>query len=112
VLILTNERRQIVVTVPRRPAIAYLPVMGLAVLDACETANGIAVTLATDVGVQRLEGSHHEIARLADVMQQVSVLAPLNDRDKLWLEDVTVGEATVRLGLNPGGLTRLLILHA
>ena len=39
------------------------------------------------------------------------VLAPLNETGSEWLEDVTVGEATVRLGLAPGGRARLLIVR-
>jgi hypothetical protein len=83
--------------------------MGLAVLDARETANGLEVTFVTDAGLEQIEGSHAEVARLAHVMQQVSALAPLNETDNEWIEAVTVGEATVRLGLAPGGRARLLI---
>ena len=85
--------------------------MGLAVLDARETDNGLEVTFLTDAGLERIEGSHAEVARLAKVMQQVSVLAPLNETGNVWIEDVAVGEATVRLGLAPGGRARLLIVR-
>jgi hypothetical protein len=83
--------------------------MSLALLDAHETADGLAVTFITDYGLEQLEGSCEEVARLAEVMQQVSVLAQLNETESTWLEDVHVGGATVKLGLNPGGLTRMLI---
>jgi hypothetical protein len=83
--------------------------MSLALLDAQETAEGLVVTFATDYGLEQLEGSHEEIARLAQVMEQVSVLAPLNDTDRVWVQDVVVGDATIRLGLNPGGQTRMRI---
>ena len=85
--------------------------MGLAVLDARETENGLEVTFITDAGLELLEGSHAQVARLAEVMQQVSVLAPLNETGNEWIEDVTVGEARVRLGLAPGGRARLLIVR-
>ena len=39
--------------------------MSLELLDACETDEGIAVTFATERGLERLEGSPAEIARLA-----------------------------------------------
>jgi hypothetical protein len=83
--------------------------MSLALLDAQETDEGLAVTFATEYGLEQLEGSHEQIARLAQVMEQVSVLAPLNDVERVWVQEVVVGEATVRLGLNPGGQTRMRI---
>ncbi len=83
--------------------------MGLAVLDARETDLGLEVTFITDAGLEQLEGTHAEVAQLARVMQQVSVLAPLNESERVWIEDVPVGEATVKLGLAPGGRARLLI---
>ena len=85
--------------------------MGLDVLEAHETANGVAVTFATDYGLEPLEGSCAEVARLAEVMHQVSVIAPLNEFERVWLEDVAVGDATVRLGLEPGGKARVLIVR-
>jgi hypothetical protein len=85
--------------------------MGLAVLDARETDKGLEVTFVTDAGLQQIEGTHAEVAQLARVMQQVSVLAPLNETGNVWIEDVAVGEATVRLGLAPGGRARLLIVR-
>ena len=39
-------------------------------------------------------------------MQQVGVLASLNHGERVWLEEVTVGEAVVKLGLNPGRQAR------
>ncbi len=83
--------------------------MGLAVLDARETDLGLEVTFITDAGLEQLEGTHAEVAQLARVMQQVSVLAPLNESEHVWIEDVPVGTATVKLGLAPGGRARLLI---
>jgi hypothetical protein len=83
--------------------------MSLALLDSRETTEGIAVTFITDYGLEELEGSCEEVARLAQVMQQVSVLATLNDSESVWVDEVVVGDATVKLGLNPGGLTRMLI---
>jgi hypothetical protein len=44
-------------------------------------------------------------------MHQVCALAPLNDEDGVWLEDVTVGNAIVRLGLGRAGEARLRILR-
>ena len=85
--------------------------MGLELLSAHETAEGIAVTFATEHGVEPLEGSRAEVAHLAQVMAQVSALAQLNERERVWLEDVEVGEAIVQLGLNPGGQARVRILR-
>ena len=83
--------------------------MSLDVLEAHETANGVAVTFVTENGLEPLEGSCAEIARLAQVMQQVKRAAPPNVFERVWLEDVPVGDATVRLGLEPGGRARVLI---
>jgi hypothetical protein len=85
--------------------------MSLELLDAHQTAGGIAITLATDRGVEPLEGSCQEVARLARVMQQVAALAAINDTEQVWLEEVAVGEATVKLGLKPGGQARVRILR-
>jgi hypothetical protein len=85
--------------------------MSLALLDSRETAEGLAVTFITDYGLEQLEGSHEQVARLAEVMQQISVLAPLNQSERVWVEDVVVGDATIKLGLNPGGLTRMRIIR-
>jgi hypothetical protein len=86
--------------------------MNLSVLDAQPTAQGIAVTLVSESGFHRLEGSHEEMSRMAAVMRQVSVLAPLHDGEPMWLDDVAVGDAVVRLGLGASGDTRVLILRA
>ena len=85
--------------------------MSLELLDARETAEGLAVTFATDRGIERLEGSPDEIARLARAMQQVAALGQLNEDESVWVEEVPVGRARVKLGLSPGGQTRVLILH-
>ena len=85
--------------------------MSLALLDSQQTAEGIAVTFITDHGLERLEGSCEEVARLAEVMQQISVLAALNENESVWVEEVTVGDARIKLGLNPGNQTRMLIVR-
>lgn len=85
--------------------------MSLELLDAHRTADGIAVTFATERGVEPLEGSCEEVANLARVMQQVGALAALNEREHVWLEDVPVGEAIVRLGLKPGRQARVHIIR-
>jgi hypothetical protein len=85
--------------------------MSLELLDARETAEGMAVTFATERGIERLEGSPDEMAQLARAMQQVAALGQLNDAESAWLEDVQVGRAIVKLGINPGGQARVMILH-
>jgi hypothetical protein len=86
--------------------------MSLGVLDAHETAEGLAVTFITDYGLEPLEGSCGEVARLAEAMRQVSVLASLNDNDeRVWVQDVAVGDAIVKLGLSPGGQARVRFLR-
>jgi hypothetical protein len=85
--------------------------MSLELLDACETDEGIAVTFATERGLERLEGSLEEIARLARAMQQVAALGQLNETESVWVEEVGVGRSAVKLGLAPGGQTRVLIRH-
>jgi hypothetical protein len=77
--------------------------MALEIVDAHPTENGLAVTFVTDGGLVPLEGSAEELGRLAEVMQQVAALAPLNETGKMWIEDVRVGDAVVQLGLRPGG---------
>ncbi|HWE11038.1 MAG TPA: hypothetical protein VG325_16945 [Solirubrobacteraceae bacterium] len=86
--------------------------MTLELLDAHETAGGIAITFVTEQGIEPLEGSCQEVARLAQVMQQVGALAALNDSEQVWLEEVAVGEAIVKLGLKPGGQARVRILRS
>lgn len=85
--------------------------MSLSVLDARPTENGLAITFATERGLEMIEGSHAQLARLAEVMGQVSALAAANDTERVWVEDVTVGDATIRLGLNPCGQARLRIVR-
>jgi hypothetical protein len=89
----------------------YSPCMSLSVLDARETDHGVAITFITEKGLEPLEGTHAEVARLAEVMRQVSVLASANDDERVWLEDVVVGDAVVQLGINPHGQARVRILR-
>ena len=86
--------------------------MSLELLDARQTARGISVTFATDRGIEPLEGSCEEVARLARVMQQVGALAALNEQEQVWLEQVTVGDAVVKLGLKPGRQARVRIIRS
>ncbi|HEY4825698.1 MAG TPA: hypothetical protein VIH85_02980 [Solirubrobacteraceae bacterium] len=83
--------------------------MSLELLDARPTAEGMAITFGTERGIQRLEGSPEEVARLARAMQQVAVLGQVNEHEDVWLDAVAVGDAIVKLGLAPGGQTRVLI---
>jgi hypothetical protein len=85
--------------------------MSLELLSAHETSAGIAVTFVTERGLEPLEGTREEVAQLARAMRQVSVLAALNDEEKVWLEQVAVGDAIVKLGLNPGRQARVHILR-
>jgi hypothetical protein len=85
--------------------------MSLELLDAHETDEGMAVTFGTDTGVERLVGSLDELADLARAMQQVAALGQLNDHERVWIEEVSVGDAIVKLGLNPGGDARVLIVR-
>jgi hypothetical protein len=85
--------------------------MSLELIGARETADGIAVTFVTERGIEPLEGSCDEIARLATVMQQVSALAALNDNDRVWIDEVAVGDAIVKLGLSPGRQGRVKIIR-
>jgi hypothetical protein len=85
--------------------------MSLKLLSAQRSAKGIAVTFVTEHGIEPLDGSCEEIARLAEVMQQVGVLAPLNEHDNVWIDDVVIGDAIVKLGLKPGGQARVQILR-
>lgn len=86
--------------------------MSLELLDAHQTTDGISVTFATERGIEPLQGSCDEVARLARVMQQVGALASLNEQESVWLEEVAVGDAVVKLGLNPGRQARVRILRA
>lgn len=85
--------------------------MSLELLEAHETDNGMAVTFATERGVERLEGSPDELAQLARAMQQVAALGQLNEHEHVWVEEVPVGSSRVKLGLSPGGQARVLIRH-
>jgi DNA-binding IclR family transcriptional regulator len=85
--------------------------VSLELLDAHETDNGMAVTFATERGIERLEGSPDEMAHLARVMQQVAALGALNEHEHVWVEEVPVGSSRVKLGLSPGGQARVLIQH-
>jgi hypothetical protein len=71
----------------------------------------MAVTFATERGIEQLEGSPDEIAQLARAMQQVAALGQLNEHESVWVEEVAVGRSLVKLGLNPGGQARVMILH-
>jgi hypothetical protein len=85
--------------------------MSLELLSANQTDEGLAVTFATDRGVERLVGTPDEMARLARSMQQVAALGQLNDDENVWLDAVPVGDAIVKLGISPGGQARVLILR-
>jgi hypothetical protein len=85
--------------------------MGIRIEHARQTENGVAVTFGTDRGAVAVEGSEQEITRLAEVMAQVAALAPLNEAERVWLEDVVVGDSIVRLGLAPGGEGRVQIIN-
>jgi hypothetical protein len=85
--------------------------MSLQLLSAQPSDKGMAVTFATEHGIEPLEGSCDEFARLAQVMQQVSVLALANQHETVWIEDVVIGDAIVKLGLKDNGQTRVSILR-
>jgi hypothetical protein len=85
--------------------------MSLEVLDAHATAEGLAVMFGTERGVERLEGSPDEIVRVAGAMQQVAALGQLGEHESAWLDEVPVGRSIVKLGINPGGMARVLIVH-
>jgi hypothetical protein len=86
--------------------------MSLELLDAHEIDEGISITFATEQGLQSLSGRREQVARLAEVMAQVAALAPLNETERVWVEDVVVGDHVVKLGLNPHGRTRMRIDRA
>jgi hypothetical protein len=85
--------------------------MSLELLSAHQTDEGMAVTFATDRGVEQLVGTPDQMAHLARSMQQVAALGQLNEHDSVWLDAVPVGDAIVKLGLNPGGQARVVILR-
>ncbi len=72
-----------------------------------ETDGRLAVTLADDTGLTRLEGSPAEVAALCDAMEQAAVLAGIAD-DPAWLATVRIGDQTVRLGVG-NGRVRMLV---
>ncbi len=86
--------------------------MSLELLSAQQTDEGIAVTFGTDKGIERLVGSTDEMAHLARAMAQVAALGQLNEHESAWLDAVPVGDAIVKLGINPGGQARVLILRS
>jgi hypothetical protein len=85
--------------------------MGLEIVEARQTENGLAVTFVTERGQVAVEGSEEQITRLAEVMAQVAALAPLNETERVWLENVAVGDSLVRLGLAPEGRARVQIIN-
>jgi hypothetical protein len=85
--------------------------MSLELLEAHETAEGLAVTFGTERGIERLVGSVEQVAHLARAMQQVAALSQVGEDESAWIEAVRVGDAVVKLGVNPGGQTRVLILR-
>jgi hypothetical protein len=85
--------------------------MGLEIIDARESENGLVVTFVTERGLVAVEGSEQQITRLAEVMAQVAALAPLNETERVWIENVAVGDSLVRLGLAPGGEGRVQIIN-
>jgi hypothetical protein len=85
--------------------------MSLELLDAHATPGGIAITFATDRGLESLTGSREQVARLAKAMREVSATAPQGGPDRVWIEDVVVGDAVVKLGLTPEGQARIRIVR-
>ncbi len=85
--------------------------MSLELLSAEQTDKGMTVTFGTERGIEQLEGSPDEMAHLARAMQQVAALGQLNEHESAWLDAVPVGDAIVKLGINPGGQARVLILR-
>ena len=86
--------------------------MSLELLSAHKSDRGMAVTFVTEHGIEPMEGSYEEFARLAEVMAQVSVLATVNDHESVWIEEVAVGDALVMLGLSADGNTRMRIVRS
>lgn len=85
--------------------------MSLELLSAQQTDEGMAVTFGTERGIEQLVGTPDQMAHLARAMQQVAALGQLNEYESVWLDAVPVGDAIVKLGLNPGGQARILILR-
>jgi hypothetical protein len=77
-------------------------------LVATEKSDGrLAVTLADDTGLLRLEGSVAEVVALCDAMEQAAVLAGVAERPA-WLATVPVGDEVVRLGVRDGRVRMLV----
>jgi hypothetical protein len=85
--------------------------VGLGIVGARRSENGLVVKFMTEHGPTEIEGSEAEISRLAEVMTQVAALAPLNEIEQVWIEDVVVGDSVVKLGLAPGGVGRVRITN-
>ncbi len=83
--------------------------MSLELLDARAIPGGIAITFATDKGLETLTGSHSEVAHLAKAMREVSAISTLSGPERVWIEDVVVGDAVVKLGLAAEGQARVRI---
>jgi hypothetical protein len=83
--------------------------MSLELLDARATSAGIAITFATDRGLESLTGSRDQVARLATAMREVSASNPCHGSERVWLEDVVVGDAVVKLGMTAEGQARVRI---
>jgi hypothetical protein len=95
-----------------RPDVSEWSDMSLELLDAHPIPGGMSITFATERGLEPLTGSCEQVAQLAKAMREVSALAPLGNSDRMWLEDVVVGDDVVRLGINPEGQARLRIDRA
>jgi hypothetical protein len=86
--------------------------MAFGIVDARRSEHGLLVTFETEHGITELEGSPAQIERLAEVMRQVAAIAPLHDGGPLWIEDVVVGDAVVKLGLGTAGTGRVRIVRS
>ena len=86
--------------------------MSLELIDAHAVPEGIAITFATERGLESLTGTCEQVARLAEVMRQVGALAALGSGESTWIEDVAVGDAVVKLGISAGGEGRVRIDRA
>ncbi len=83
--------------------------MSLELLDAHAVPEGIVITFATERGLESLTGSRDQVVRLAQAMRQVSATASRSGSERVWLEDVIVGDAVVKLGLSSEGEARVRI---
>jgi hypothetical protein len=43
--------------------------------------------------------------------KQVAALGQLNEHESSWLDEGPVGRSIVKLGINPAGMARVLIVH-